>query len=71
MTGADVGQILTDLLNESRRCKLLWGGGGGGLRHRDIFWILTPWSRFYRVSESFGQDIGQFHSSEDCQGKAE
>ena len=35
------------------------------------FWILTPWSPLSRVSKLLRQDIGQFHSSEDCQGKAE
>ena len=35
--------------------------GEGGMIPREIFWILTSLSPLSRVSESFRQDIGQFH----------
>ena len=40
-------------LNKRQRCKLLVGGGGGGV------WGHTLPGRFL---DSFRQDIGQFHS---------
>ena len=45
----------TDFLNERQRGKFL--GGSGDMLPREFFWISAPW-----VSESFRQDIGQFHS---------
>ena len=37
-------------------------GGSGGMLPWEIFWILTPLSSLSWVSESFRQDIAQFHS---------
>ena len=42
--GTDLGLIVTDFLNDRRRCMLL-GGGGGGVQEQEIVWILTPQSR--------------------------
>ena len=44
---------------KTKACVL--GGGGGSIIPWEIFWILTSLSPLSRVSESFRQDIGQFH----------
>ena len=48
VTATDLGLIVTDFLNDRRRCMLLGEGGGGGLggvQGQEIVWILTPQSR--------------------------
>ena len=57
MAVADLGQILTDFLNERRRRKVLgevWGACTPG----NFFWILNPLSYPSWVSESFRLEIG-------------
>ena len=55
----DLGWIQTDFLNYHRGRKLQ---GESGHAPAGRFWIFTPWSPLSWVSESFRQDIGQFHS---------
>ena len=46
VTATDLGLIVTDFLNDRRRCMLLGEGGGvGGVQGQEIVWILTPQSR--------------------------
>ena len=50
---ASIGEILADFLNERQR-------GRGACFPAKFFWISTSW-----VSETFRQDVGQFHSASD------
>ena len=56
-SGADLGQILTDFLNERRRRKLLRGSGGRLPQER--FRIFNSFKSLSWISESFRRDIGQ------------
>ena len=52
--------ITNDFLNDRRKRNSL--GRFGGMLPWEIFRILTPYTPFSLVSESFRQDIGQLHS---------
>jgi len=59
--GADLGKMLTNLLqNERQRRKVQ--GGSGGMPPQEIFSILTTLSTHSWLFESVRQYICQFHS---------
>ena len=55
LSGMDLGQILTDFLNEHRRCKLL-AGSGGGLPLEiflDFYSFKSPFQGFQVIQTGF------------------
>ena len=58
-SGAYLGEILTEFLNDRRRRKLL--GESGRMLPRENVCIVTPLSPLSWDSKSFRQGIGQFH----------
>ena len=55
-------RINTDRFSNGERRKRKFLGRSRGMLPLEIFLILTPYTLFSLVSESFRQDIGQLHS---------